>query len=293
MEISLIIPTYRRNAPLVDAIGCALAQQGVRHEVIVVDQKPDHDAATAAFLAEVEPCIRYVETGVASLTRARNLGAAQATGEVLVFVDDDTRFDPHFLLHHLEAHRQGHDVVQGRIIEAGFRQHRRPPWITPWLKFRGGADCLTDGPTNCVTGCNFSVSRAVFEALGGFDEGFVGRATREDSDFGYRAWRQGYRVWFSSRAVLHHLRVQFGGVKSPLAPHVFLDPTHYFCEMRFCRRHFPPWVNVLYGFRLRRRAARSIRRILREAAVELDRESIPLAGDRRSIRSLSYTRFEP
>lgn len=264
MKVSLIIPTYNREAVLVDSIRCALRQEGVDYEVIVVDQTLGHDPATREYLQEVSSRIRYHYSEQKGLTRARNTGFRLSSGDVLVFIDDDTLFEPDFLARHLEAHQAGNDVVQGRVIEERSRLYSRPVWITPWLKFRGGNNCPRDGATNNVTGCNFSVSRAAYEALGGFDEGYIGRATREDSDFGYRAWKSGYKVWYASRACVRHLALPSGGVKSG-ASSVFFDPSHYYCELRFCRKNFAGWVYPLYKFRLRLRGRRAIRATLKEA----------------------------
>ena len=275
MKVSLIIPTYNREEVLVDSIRCALRQEGVDYEVIVVDQTPVHDQATSDYLREVSSRIKYHYSEEKGLTRARNTGFRLSSGDVLVFIDDDTLFEPDFLAYHLKAHQDGCDVVQGRVIEEGSPLHSRPIWITPWLKFRGGNNCLHDGATNNVTGCNFSVSRAAYEALGGFDEGYTGRATREDSDFGYRAYKRGYKVWYASRASLRHLRIPSGGVKSAAASSVFLDPSHYYCELRFCRKNFAGWVYPLYKFRLRLRGRRAIRAMLKEAERRLIRDLPP------------------
>jgi len=131
-----------------------------------------------------------------SLTKARNEGIRQAKGDVIVFVDDDTTFEPDFLTHHLHAHRNGADVVQGRVMEEGARMADKPIWISSRLKYSGSNTCRTPGKTNTITGCNFSISRKVVETIGDFDERFQGLATREDSDYGLRAYRAGLNLRF-------------------------------------------------------------------------------------------------
>ena len=269
MKLSLIIPTYNREEVLVECLKTALRQEEVNYEIVVVDQTKHHDASTRGFLNNIKERINYHYTDVKGLTRARNLGAKIAKGDIFVFVDDDTDLPADFLRNHLDAHLQGYDVVSGRVIEEGSALSDQPTWILPWLRFQGGNNCPVDGPTNNITGCNFSVSRKVFEAMGGFDEKFQGRATREDSDFGYGAYRRGFKLWYSSKAQLFHHKIPAGGVKSGVALNPIFDESHHYCEMRFCRKHFFPLVWPFYKWRLKARARREIRALMKRTQLKL------------------------
>lgn len=275
MKVSLIIPTYGREQVLVDCLRTALQQEEVDYEVIVVDQTRDHEPETRNFLNSLGDKVIYHFTDIKGLTRARNTGARLASGKILVFVDDDTALPPQFLKRHLEAHQKGYDVVSGRVVESDSKIDSRPTWISPWLKYKGGNNCPVDGPTNNITGCNFSVSKKVFEAMGGFDEKFEGRATREDSDFGYGAYKRGYKLWYSSKAELFHHKIPSGGVKSDVTLNPLFDESHHYCELRFCRKHFAPWVLPLYKWRLRIRMRREIRLLMKQAEQRLKKDLNP------------------
>lgn len=88
-RVSVIIPTYNRPDMAARSARCALAQEGVDVEVIVIDDcSPDVDEATVrAQLPEQAHLHRMRENG--GVSRARNTGLEIATGEWVTFLDDD------------------------------------------------------------------------------------------------------------------------------------------------------------------------------------------------------------
>lgn len=261
MQASLIIPTYNREELLVATLECALRQDCPDYEIIVIDQTQRHAPKTEKFLAEHADRIKLIPFAPPSLTRARNEGLRQAQGEVIVFIDDDTSFEPDFLTHHINAHRDGADVVQGRVMEDGARIAVKPIWISSRLKYSGSNTCRTPGKINTITGCNFSIARKVVETIGEFDERFQGLATREDSDYGLRAYRAGLKLHFEPKAELFHHRSASGGVEDKVE-NQFFEKSYYECEMLFARKHFSKPVVALYRLRLFLRGAKQIRRLI-------------------------------
>lgn len=269
MQISLIIPTFKREALLVETLRCALAQNCDDYEILVIDQTPAHQPDTERFLREHAARLRHIRLPEPSVTKARNTGLREARGEILVFVDDDTSFDADFLAAHLEAHRAGADVVQGRVVEHDSKPVRRPTWLTRTLKFTGGDNYDEDGVTNNITGCNFSINRRVVDTLGYFDERFRGISVREESDYARRAWKAGLRFVFSARAKVFHHRSPSGGVGTGIR-NLFFDESYYYCEFLFAKKHFPRWVQFLYRLRLYRRGRRMLRRLIRAAEAQAE-----------------------
>ncbi len=116
---------------------------------------------------------------------ARNAGAAEATGDLLVFFDDDLLpLHDGVLLAHAAAHAAGTAAVVGplavdlRQAEEIFAQRVRNWWVDHARRLSGG------GPlsfTDLCTG-NLSLPRALFEDLGGFRS----LPRREDWELGYR-----------------------------------------------------------------------------------------------------------
>jgi glycosyltransferase involved in cell wall biosynthesis len=90
-DISVVIPTFRRQNELTEAVGAVLAQEGVTFEVIVVDDCPDRSAA-ATVGAIADSRVRYVANPDPSAGRpasVRNFGCHLATGDLVHFLDDD------------------------------------------------------------------------------------------------------------------------------------------------------------------------------------------------------------
>ncbi|MGA0555988.1 glycosyltransferase family 2 protein [Larkinella sp. VNQ87] len=264
MFVSLIIPTYNREALLVRCLQCALQQQYSDYEIIVVDQTRQHEPATEQFLTANQDRLRWIRSEKPSLTAARNLGLRHARGEVVIFIDDDTEFDPDFILNHVLAHQGGLDVVQGRIVEQGIPPQSKPLWLTWYLKFTGGDDCAIDGPVNVVTGANFSVSRAVFTKIGTFDERFSGVAVHEDADFGIRAHRAGFRMGYVAKAALIHHASSQGGVDSGVEDK-FFNLSYHQSSLLFAHKHFPVYIVAYFRIRLTLRGLRSVKALIRQA----------------------------
>ena len=93
IEITVVIPTYRRPDDLARAIAAVQAQRGVgvQFEVLVVDNDPAGSAAPIAEGAAAESSmpIRYVGEPRPGISHARNTGVVCAEGRYLAFLDDD------------------------------------------------------------------------------------------------------------------------------------------------------------------------------------------------------------
>lgn len=89
--ISVIIPTYNEESVILDCLKSLQKQSYTDFEVIVVD-----DGSTDKTL-EIIQDVKVLEQKHLGPGAARNLGARQAKGYILVFVDADMTFDNNFL----------------------------------------------------------------------------------------------------------------------------------------------------------------------------------------------------
>jgi glycosyltransferase involved in cell wall biosynthesis len=93
----VIIPSRDRVDLLSEALGAALAQVGVDHEVIVVDDGSRD--GTASYLASLgDPRLRVLSHPASQgVARSRNHALAEARGRWVAFLDDDDLWAPEWL----------------------------------------------------------------------------------------------------------------------------------------------------------------------------------------------------
>ena len=89
-------PTFRRPTQVVEAVTSALGQEGVRVEVLVLDDSPEGSArAPIAALADARVTYRHRETPTGgNPSRVRNDGWPHARGRFVHFLDDDDHVAP-------------------------------------------------------------------------------------------------------------------------------------------------------------------------------------------------------
>ena len=210
---SIVVPTFRRSDVLGRTLEALLATDYPpnRFEVIVVDD--GDDLATRAVVSEAETgeveiiLVRGRGQGAAA---ARNDGAKMASGDFLVFVDDDIVVPPNHLLAQLEVRHAHGDCISGAdwweftpdvvadlastplgryrlAYEDTYRKRDQERWTFP----RGLATA------------HFTISKTLFDELGGFDERFP-RAGVEDWEFCLRAAERGAKLVLDNGLGLLH-----------------------------------------------------------------------------------------
>ena len=191
MKYSVVIATKDRAALLDGALSSLRAQQNApEYELVVVDNgSSDTTRAVADKHGAVYAFVKEPNRG-----KARNAGIARATGDVIVFVDDDVVVPPHFL----RAHAGAHDAdifplaVSGPILNVPDAAHRPVPTAANVSR----AFFVT---------CNVSVRAASLRAVHGFDEDFDLYGW-EDTELGARLREHGVRRAFAWDAYLWHIK---------------------------------------------------------------------------------------
>lgn len=194
--ISVVIPTHNRSDALALTLEHLSRQQAtVSWEVVVVNNCCTDDTDGVFARAELPVPKRLIHEPLAGAGRARNAGAAAATGEYLLFLDNDVLVEPGFIQGHAEAlvAHPGCWIV-GQLVNLPEQE------LTPFGKFRRTLFPYDPPgtPPRTATGLtaqNFSVPRPVFQQFGGFDETF-GIASVEDLDLALRARKQGKQILY-------------------------------------------------------------------------------------------------
>jgi GT2 family glycosyltransferase len=224
-RVTVVVPCYNGQDPLALTFAALSNQTYPRDllEVVVADDGSD-PPITVPPGTPFEARVVAQERAGFGLARARNTGAAAATGSILVFLDCDMVPEPH----HVEAHARWHHS-NDRILTLGFRNHVDFSGITPadvaaadsiddlvggrnvsspqWIEFHmSRTRDLTSADTDLfrvVTGGNLGISKDFYDHLGGSDESFT-QWGAEDTELGYRAFNAGGVLVPERRALAWH-----------------------------------------------------------------------------------------
>ena len=128
MRFSVVIPTMRREEILAGTLASLERCNPAPDEVIVVDSDDDGSSqpVVTAFDQAVPAAVRYVRT-TPSLTRQRNIGIDDASGDVVVFMDDDVAIEPDLFARLDEVYRDSAVVgATGRVVEPESKRRGGP-----------------------------------------------------------------------------------------------------------------------------------------------------------------------
>jgi glycosyltransferase involved in cell wall biosynthesis len=201
MRLSVIVPVYNARAFLERCLAALRASTFQDYECVAVDDASTDDLSDLAERYGVR-MVRLERNG--GPARARNRGAQEARGEILVFIDSDVCVHPD-TLSRIDAHFRDHPqtaAVMGSYDDTpddiGFisqyknlfhhfvhQQSRTQAW-TFWA------------------GCG-AMRRAVFLEAGGFDEAY-GRPCIEDIELGNRLYASGQRIDLNPTIQVTHLK---------------------------------------------------------------------------------------
>jgi glycosyltransferase involved in cell wall biosynthesis len=206
--VSIVIPVYNRESFLAEAVESALAQEGIRPQIIVVDDGSTD--GTEEMVRREFPQVRYFRQDMnRGPAAARNRGIREATGEIIAFTDDDCLPPQDWLAKLANGYRRYPEVagVGGGLIApaeilAANHYARYERYICQSVyhagedEYCGGFECPAGGTAN------MSYQRTVLLKVNGFDEGFP-VAAGEDADLKLRICNMGYKLLYVPIWVKH------------------------------------------------------------------------------------------
>jgi GT2 family glycosyltransferase len=206
---SVVLPTHNEGELLRMTVESICAQSGrLDYEIIIVD-----DASTDGSCDEFvdRPSCRVVRATGLGVAGARNLGAEQASGDLLVFLDAHCLVMANWLERFAEAVAKTSVGVVGPCFT---RLRESEPkaagmtWIDQSLSTAWGHPFTTSEPypVAFVPGGCQAFRASVFRTIGGYDRGFT-RWGYEDIEICLRLWLLGYTVKVDPEIVIgHHFR---------------------------------------------------------------------------------------
>jgi GT2 family glycosyltransferase len=244
---SIIVLQYNHADLTRQCLTSLLAHVDRRHQVILVDNhSTEQDARELGSNFPTVTSVACRENG--GFSRGNNAGAAHATGDILLFLNNDTLILSDFVAPLLrrfdESPRAG--IVGPRLLngDGSFQLSAgRLPTFAREMLDKAIALALDSGnraaarlverqfirpkPVEWVTGAALAIRRDVFDLVGGFEESFF--MFFEDKDLCARVRRAGFEVWFDPASGIKHLR---GGSADPRTASIYRAS-----QVRFYGRH--------------------------------------------------------
>jgi GT2 family glycosyltransferase len=244
---SIIVLQYNHADLTRQCLASLLAHVDRRHQVILVDNHSTEQEARE--LGRDFPGVRWVacqENG--GYSRGNNAGAVHATGDILLFLNNDTLIQSDFVAPLLrrfdESPRAG--IVGPRLLngDGSFQLSAgKSPTFVQEIFDKALAVAIDRGNRTAsriverrfarpklvewVTGAALAIRRDVFDLVGGFEESFF--MFFEDKDLCARVRRADFEVWFDPASEIKHLR---GASANPRTALMYRAS-----QVRFYRRH--------------------------------------------------------
>ena len=243
MRLSVVIPVHNGGDDLQKCLEALMNSTRLPDELIIVDDaSTDGSGQLAARFGTVMVCQTHRPSGPA---RARNLGAAQSQGDVLLFLDADVmvhantlaqiecQFTEHPEITALFGSYDDHPLHRNRISLYKNLQHH-------FVHQHSQAEA-----SSFWTGVG-AIRREVFLRLGGFKESYS-RPSIEDIELGVRLKSAGYRILLCPDIQVTHLKRW--NLYSLLRTDIF-DRAIPWARLIFSSSHLPVDLNLNWKSRV-------------------------------------------
>jgi glycosyltransferase involved in cell wall biosynthesis len=198
-SVSIAICTKDRADHLENTLDALADVQNPNHltvELIVVENNSADHTAQVVHSQDVpfseKRLIPEPRVGVA---HARNTALENATGDIILFTDDDIRFPENWIAGMTTPIVDGDaDAVAGGVRIA---PHLERSWMEPWHRsFLASSHRIEDDPVTDMVGANMAVARYVLDEIPTFDPrlGAGQLGFSEESLFALRLHRAGFRI---------------------------------------------------------------------------------------------------
>lgn len=217
--VSIVIVSWNSRADLARCLPTIAAQNYTNYELIIVDNNSADwnlpaDHATSHFIRQNFPQAILIENNEnLGFAAASNQGFAAARGEILVGLNPDTIVSAEWLselIRPLSDPTIGLTTPQIVLMDNPDRVNACGNEVSlTGLTFCIGVDepaeayaGSTHTPVTAISGAAFAMSRACYEATGGFDGNYF--TYFEDTDLSLRAMLAGYHTLFVPTSIVAH-----------------------------------------------------------------------------------------
>jgi glycosyltransferase involved in cell wall biosynthesis len=208
LTVSVIVPTYNGSHRILNVLRALEDQTVSDFEVIVaIDGSEDRTKEVLENHRVKFNRFKVIEQTNKGRASIRNFGAGKADGDLLIFYDDDMRPASDSVAKHLDFHRKyenclcgGIQLEQEQMCRTDIQKYKRHLSLKWTAKYQQGLNKL-NRENLFLTAANFSIPKAIFDRLGGFDERLT---DGEDFELGVRALNVGLNVFFDKENLAWH-----------------------------------------------------------------------------------------
>ena len=204
-KVSVVVCAYDAAETIDDCLTSLARLTYPRVEVIVIN---DGSRDATSTIARGHSGVRVIDVPNGGLSAARNVGLAQATGEIVAYTDADVRVDPEWLTYLVQP-LLAHDVAGAGGPNMAPQDD---PWVAQCVARAPGSPThvlLDDSVAEHVPGCNMAFRRDALLAIGGFNPVYL--RAGDDVDICWRLQASGQRIAFAPSALVwHHHRRTVG-----------------------------------------------------------------------------------
>ena len=197
-KVSVIVCAYNAADTLDDNLASLENLTYPNYEIILVN---DGSKDRTAEIAKKYRGVRVINTPNQGLSAARNVGLAEATGEIVAYTDADTRVDRDWLTFLVQPFLTSDVVGSGgpNVVPSD-----DPPVAQCIARAPGGPThvLLDDRTAEHVPGCNMAFRRDALLAIGGFNPIYL--RAGDDVDVCWRLQARGWKIGFAASALVWH-----------------------------------------------------------------------------------------
>ena len=218
-KVSIIIPHFN-NFQIVNK--CIESIQNINYknyELIIVDNKSTDNSLELLYKKYKQYIIVESDSNL-GYAGGCNLGATKASGEYLLFLNNETIHDAHFITYLIEEFNKNNNIasIQPKIRNldknkyfdyAGASGGYLDYLVYPYCRGRIFSNCEKDNSQYdsmvkvfWTSGTCFLTKKSIFEELDGFDCKLF--AHMEEIDYCWKSYMAGYECWVQPKSIVYH-----------------------------------------------------------------------------------------
>ncbi len=243
---SIVMPTFNKKERLELTLESFRYQtMDLNHfEIIIVDDGSLDGTKDMLKILEQGLPIRYIKTDNEGRSAARNKGIEMASGNIIIFCDDDLIVAPTFVEAHVNAHNEESCVAHGNIYNLPYLKFFKNP-STGEMYEHQGRDSLEIVKQYCIkkedirdilkihkqskitlmeriilstfqkniygfqwlscTGANMSCEKSLLDKVGGFNLCFGKEWGAEDFELGFRLYKENVKFIYLEQGHNYHM----------------------------------------------------------------------------------------